>query len=478
MRLWGYNISGQHVDGRVGLTISKAAKDNKFTRFNLWPFQHGRPLLNPTDQLALLNAFKSLAYVCGSRNAAAFASTPLGLFVAKRTTTQKILAPTRPISKKMKAYFDQTPNISMMPQYKAAAEIEEITEHRLIDMFQRVNPFMNRFTLFEISDIFLELTGNCYWYLVKDALGIPVEIWPIPPDRMEVVPDPEEFISHYVFRTGLSQKKRFELDEIIHFKWPNPTNQYYGMSPLQAVADAYNINMNMFNFENALLKNNARPEGFFSTEEELGDNEFDRLKEELAEFYNGITNNGRSGVLDHGVTYQAITMKPKDLSFIQGYKRIKTEIYEAFDNPEGLFDLSANRANAEAAAATFAKLSTFPRHRRFEETLNERLVPMYDEKLFVAFDNVIQEDKEFKLKEDTELIKAAVISGNEVREERHMEPMPGLEEPLVSRSLVPLSRLGEVSNSGNPMPGGEDEDEDKAIAEMARSIVDGIAERL
>jgi len=43
-----------------------------------------------------------------------------------------------------------------------------------------------------------------------------------------------------------------------------------------------------------------------------------------------------------------------------------------------------------------------PRLRRIEQKLNEKMLPLFDDKLFVAFDNPVADDKEYGFKKTAE----------------------------------------------------------------------------
>ena len=461
---FGFSISKQPGSDRPS--------SDKFLSNILDRYSFGKEHVNTQDDKSLLAAYRGWVYVCASRNAATFSETPLRLYVAKQTSNTKLLAPTRPITMKQYDYFQSNPKIASLPQVTKATEIEEVTEHPAIDLLHSVNPFMNQTDLMEMTGLYEELTGNGYWYIIKNALGVPSEIWPAPPDRMRVVPDPDEFIKEYRF-AGPSYSKSIplSLDEVIHFKFPNPNNLYYGASPLQAVSDIYNINQNMNTYENAVFTNSGRPEGFWTVPEDAQLNPEDRkrLKAELAETYQGVFNASKAGLLEGGVKWEAVSFSPKELGFLRGREWTKSEIFEAYDTPIGLFSEKANRANAEAAQYIYKKYGIRPRHRRFEEKLNEQLAPMFDEKLFFAFDNCVPEDAEFALKSDTELLKAGAMAINEVRGQRALDPKEGGDEPYITRGQVPLSQAALMPVQPDAT-GTTDEDEAKLVDMIAEDI--------
>ena len=51
----------------------------------------------------------------------------------------------------------------------------------------------SRFGLFELSQTWMELAGKSYWIVQRDERAtFPMGLWPVRPDRMTPVPDPEQ----------------------------------------------------------------------------------------------------------------------------------------------------------------------------------------------------------------------------------------------------------------------------------------------
>jgi HK97 family phage portal protein len=109
----------------------------------------------------------------------------------------------------------------------------ESGRHPLENLLDAPNPYLSRFELFEQTVGMLELTGNAYWLLVGDAAGVPVEIWPLRPDRVHIVPDERRYVRGYVYELD-GQRIPLDAVEVAHFKRWHPANDYYGLSALEA----------------------------------------------------------------------------------------------------------------------------------------------------------------------------------------------------------------------------------------------------
>ena len=436
---------------------------NKLIQNFLWPWAFGEQLDTEADYEAFMKAYRGWVYVCASKNAVSSASIPLRLYVGKPTSNSIKSHPTKKITKRKEAFLRDNPTLSSLPQVRKAAEIEEIVDHPLITLMRNVNNFMNYFSLFELTNLYQELCGNAYWYIIEDRLGVPREIWPMPPQNVRILPDKAKFIKGYRFQNGM-QETDFKEKDVIHFKYPSPTSIYYGRSPLSAVTDAYNISQNINRYENFVFGNMGRIEGAFETDNELSQYEFDRLKEELNQTFRGIENVGKSPLLEKGVHYKAYGLAPKDLSFMQGRKAVKEEIVNAYGQSLGLYDKDATRANAEVASFTHMKDTIKPRLIRTEEKLNEKLTPRFDDKLFVAFDDPIPIDKDQKLKERELNLKTGYSSINLEREEDNKERVEWGDLPIINRNLAELE--------SEPNPSTPDQINDEPSVDMYKFLED------
>jgi len=461
-----------------GFEIKKAKKPtgrNKLISNLLWPWSYGNNLQPEGNFEAFMKAYRGWVYVAASKNAVSSASVPLRLFVGKPNRGQIKSNPTRKISKEKDFELRSHPVLSSLPQVRKAVEIEEVLDHPMLTLMRNVNNFMNYFSLFELTNLYQELCGNAYWYILSDKLGVPQEIWPMPPQNMRIVPDKIKFIKGYTFVRGWDEVD-FSEESVIHFKFPSPNSVYYGKGPLSAVVDAYNISQNINRYENFVFSNMGRIEGAFQTENELSQYEFDRLKEEIQQTFQGIENVGKSPLLEKGVTYKQFGLAPKDLSFMQGRKAVKEEIVNAYGQSMGLYDKDATRANAEVASYTHMKDTIKPRLVRTEEKLNEKLTPKFDDKLFVAFDDPVPIDKEHRLEEKKVHLQTGYSSINMEREADNKDGVDWGDKPILNQNLVPLGE----KPPGQDQPSDEDMSEilNEGIDVLSANLAEAVLERL
>lgn len=409
----------------------------------------------------MLREFTSWVYICASLNAESVGAAGLNLYAAKLEKGKKIqLFPTRSVDKIQMKRLES--NTGLNSYLKKAQEIEEVDEHPFLDLMKRVNPFMNGREFRELTSLFLDLTGDAYWYIIRDGLQVPKELWVIPSPYIQPVPgkDLRDFVKGYLYKRG-GIELTLKIEDVVHLRHANPKNEFIGFSCVQGVADAVYVNKEMYVFEEALFKNKARVGGVLESIDLIGTEEMKRLKEEWQQGYAGSARAGKTPVLPPGLKFTKDTMTPAELSFIEGKKITREEIAVAFDVPIGkLVSTDVNRANADSASYTHAKSGVTPRLCLQEEKLNERILPLFDTNIFCAFDDVVPEDKEMILKENTEYVNAGIVSRDEVRETLGKEPKDA-DELLVDNRLIPISMLGAVPS----------EEQAGEVAELARQKI-------
>lgn len=420
----------------------------------------------PSDYHSMVNQYKSWVYKCVSLNASSVARTPLRLYVARQKIGKIYGCETTKVDIKTERYLWE--NRALHPVMRKAMNIEEVVEHPFLDLMKEVNPHMNDFDLKENWVLFLDLTGNCYMWVVAGDNGLPVELWVIPSQWVNILLDPKEYIVGYKYRMG-KQEVIFSPDEIVHFKYPNPMNTVYGMGCVAGAANAIDVNGYMRDYEASVFVNNARPDMFLTTTASLSEEDIQELKERWGDSYSGRHRAGKVAVLSGGLDVKQISYSPRDLNFLMGRKATLTEIAALFGVPLSKFITEdVNKANAEAGEYQYAKDTILPRLIRIEQKLNEKLLPRYDDKLFCAFDNPVPEDQEIRRKERESNLRMGYSSINQERERDRLPPVSWGKLPWMQLNLV------QVGEGGATPPQQEMVDRNKKV--LVESISKGVSE--
>jgi len=395
----------------------------------------------PRTKADFVRQFQGWVYIATKLNGQSLASVPLRLYVAKQQKSKKFKTiTTKAVSKERLKYLQSNSGIERY--LTKSEEIEEVTDHSFLDLMDSVNPNQNKRDLLEMTTMFLDLTGEAYWLLIPDRLGVPKEIYVIPAQFInpKFGKTLDSLIEGYVYERG-SAKITLPPEHIIYFTYPNPHNVFTGFSSVRGIAETIYIQNEMDSFEAALFENKASMGGVITEVEHIGDKDRNRLKEMFKQTHTGGRKAGKVLWLPRGFEYTTNVMTPKELNFIEGRRWTMEMICLAFDIPPGvLTSKDVNRANAEVADYRHSKNGVLPRCRRIEEKLNEKLIVKYDERLFCAFDNPVPEDREFVAKERRENVGAGITSRDEARAEIGKEPRGGMaDDLLVDSRLIPIT---------------------------------------
>ena len=442
MNLFGYDISMKKLAPKLEMV------DKRIPSMMVLPWEQGREIYSKEDYQQLINLYESWVYVCASKNADAVAAANIKLYSAKTNSNQKFLVQTKAVDHNRMEQLSKFPHLQ--PYIRKSQGMVEILEHPIYELFKNVNPITNRFDLWNQTELFLELTGNAFWFTPKNNLGVPDEIWTIPPQYMKIVADKNTLIMGYIFERG-TIKIPFEYNEIVHFKFTSPSNQLYGQGPLAAVVKTVAYNESIRRFDDTLMKNMGRPEAVLETTQVIGPDVFKRLKEEWQQNYQGSQKVGKTIILESGLTYKPITFTPKDMKNVVDKKLNREEIAAVFGVPVSKLTTEAvNLANAKVGDAQYQKDTIEPRLRRIEEKLNERFCPMFADNIFLAFESTVPADSEFESAEREKRLKNYLTSVNEERARLGMQSADWGDVPLVPGGVTPLGSQPDMGGGGYP----------------------------
>ena len=280
--------------------------------------------------------------------------------------------------------------------YEGAAERET---HPLLDLIARPNPRQDGAAFLECVASHLLLAGNAYIeaVTVDGPAGAQVrELYALRPDRMRVVPGPDGWPEAYEYNVA-GRSVRFEqsappLPPILQLAFFNPLDDHYGLAPLEAAAVAVDTHNSAAKWNKALLDNAARPSGalVYSGPEGavLADSQFERLKRELADNYEGATNAGRPLLLEGGLDWKAMSLSPKDMDFMEAKHNAAREIALAFGVPPMLLAIPGDNtfSNYQEANRVFWRQSVLPLANRIGCALTQWLAPVFGAGLRLAVD--------------------------------------------------------------------------------------------
>ena len=134
-----------------------------------------------------------------------------------------------------------------------------------------------------------------------------------------------------------------------------PANDHYGLSPIEAAATAIDIHNTASRWNKALLDNSARPSGalvYTSRDGNLTPEQYDRLKAELEQGFQGAAHAGRPLLLEGGLDWKSMSLSPKDMDFIEAKHVAAREIALALGVPPMLLGIPGDNTYSNYQEAT------------------------------------------------------------------------------------------------------------------------------
>lgn len=276
----------------------------------------------------------------------------------------------------------------------------EIDEHPLLALLKKPNPHQTGADLFEALYGHLLVAGNAYVEAVTapdPGEGAVRELYALRPDRMSVVPDASGWPAAFEYSAN-GRTVRFEQEgsgpvpPILHMREFHPLDDYYGFAPLEAAQVSLDVHNAASAWNKALLDNAARPSGALVYKGENGSNlseeQFERLRDELEANFHGASNAGRPLLLEGGLTWQSMSLTPKDMDFLQLKHAAAREIALAFGVPPMLLGIPGDNtyANFREANLAFWRQTVLPLASRFASAIGAWLGPAWGEGLRLAVD--------------------------------------------------------------------------------------------
>lgn len=403
----------------------------------------------PSDN-ELLNSYRNIAFVCANLNARSTAACNIRLYATSGQDDARPTKMARPISKHLERSIRQS-----VPKTAKALHIDEVVDHPLLTLLNTANSVMNRFEVLELTSIYLDIIGRAYWYFPQQVLGAPTEFWVLPTNCVTPVVDDTQLIPkiiRYDYRRG-SNVFKLPPESIIDFRGLNPESPYAkGLSSLFAGMETFRLVERDIAMAASIMENRGRPDLFIAPKDpgdSIGLPEAQRMEKTfLSRFRRGRT--GGLFVSRFPITVQNGSQTSKDIEGLARNQAAKVAVANCFDVPIALLEAKEiNRATLEAAMVQHARYGVIPRITRIVEKLNQNLVPLFNDRLFLWFDNPVPEDEERNAKIRESNITTAFRTINEERERVEENPVSWGDDPWVKGKWSALNDLGEEPKQTN-----------------------------
>lgn len=298
-----------------------------------------------------------------------------------------------------------------------------------------------------------DIGGEAY-VLRNDTLdgARPVELLNLRPDRVTVTPGAElGVVRGYTYAINGAQPVEYPANRVMHIRSFNPLDDWHGMSPIKAASRSVDQHNESKDWSVALLQNSARPSGALVAENDLTDEQIERMRGEMQRKDIGSRNAGGAMLLEGGLKWVQMSMKPTDIDWANGMAMSAREMSIVMRTPPELLFDSENKVFSsyrEARKAYFEE-AVLPDVDYLRDELNSWLAPLFDENIELDYDR----DAIEALQDDREALWNSVgnawwLTLNQKRRKLGLDDIENGDVLLLPASLIAVTpdKLNELSN--------------------------------
>ena len=290
--------------------------------------------------------------------------------------------------------------------------------------------------------IYLQATGNTYLAVVDGGLGIPFELWRMPPQFTKIVPSKSNFIASYEYGHAEQDKKRFDPAQVIHFKMPNPADLFYGKGWYEAAWTSLGLHESKRTMDTSKFDNMARPDFLVAAKMPMQKDAFDKFESDMKKAHKGAKNAGNFLGVNGDVSVTPLNFNVEEIGTPT---RVIEEIAACSGVPVAiLLSNDPNRSGSETARVSWYRNTVKPYCKLDEEKLNEKYLPRFagSEDMVLMYDLVSFEDEQAQAKRLSGLVAGGILKPNEARTEMGYD---ALSDPEAGRLYPPAGNTGDAA---------------------------------
>ena len=328
-------------------------------------------------------------------------------------------------------------------------ESHPVFDHPLFELIDCApNDFMSPVDWLATVEGHRTLRGNGFTQIARHADGTIAELIPLHNTQVR-----------YQFDTR-AQRPRYWVDreeipyeDMLHVKGYSE-NGLVGVNPTSHLRDVIGLAIALQDNASKFFANGSRVADILSTDADLKVQQINQLesrlqrRKELGEEHSTL-------ILDNGLKYVRLRSENHDSQMMEARKLQREEIAGAFGIPlskVGILD-HATFSNIEQLGIDFVVSYLNPIAVRWEKQMNLRLLSKRDrlDGLRLEFDltSLMRGDADARQKYYHGAILDGWLTRNEVRKREGLNPIDGLDEPLVPLNMLILDSLGRPVN---PVP--------------------------
>ena len=326
----------------------------------------------------------------------------------------------------------------------------EVTAGPLVDLLNKPNANQDFYSFLDQMVIHLHVTGNAYVYKERSQSGKVMALYMLRPDRVTIKSGIKEGIEQYDYSIE-GYTYHIQKEDIAHMKLVNPTNDIYGLSPLQVIAPVINLDLSIIQYAKAFFLNAGVPSGMLKIKRRINtQEEANNIRRTWRSQFSSPGNFHNLAIMDEDATYEPLAAPLTDLALGDLRDTVETRICMAFGVPSILVGAvigldRATYANYKEARKTFYSEKMIPLVNKMVRFLNLNLENEFnDGYVAVDFTNVrsLIDDKDDITKRAVDQYGSGLVTLNEARAILGLDPV---EDGSVRRMPLNVLEVGGVN---------------------------------
>jgi HK97 family phage portal protein len=276
---------------------------------------------------------------------------------------------------------------------------EKIVTHPLLNLLLNGtgDARLNGFSCMQVTTVHLDLVGEGFWLLERNALGVPYAYWPLPPSWVKNLPTRKE--PFYEVHTAGGDMWKIPVTEIIAFIDPDPANPYgRGSGVAKALDDEIQIDEFAAKHQKSFFLNRARPDVIISGTS-LSRPDAERLEKKWMSDHQGFWKAFKPLFFSQKIDVKELSQTFEAMQMVQVRKQERDTFINVFGMPPEKLGVinESKRSTINAADYFWNKDIIRPRVESIRRVLQMVLVPMFDDRLILAYNTPVVQEDEYRL---------------------------------------------------------------------------------
>lgn len=323
------------------------------------------------------------------------------------------------------------------------------------------NPDQSAFEVREFLIRSIDLHGNAFARIERNARGQVSALWPISPGNVSL-----ERLATGRLRYKVSDRRGgvtvLLAEEMLHIRGPSRDGML-GLSPIQIARGALGLALAQSDTAGALMENSMRPSGILSFAERLQDGARERVRAMAEQRFAGPEGAGKLMIIDGGAKFERVTFTPEDAEFLDTRKLSNEDVARIFGLPPtsvGITD-KATYSNVEHEGRALVQNALGPLAARIEAAMSRCLLTDAGRRsLYIEHDlsGLLRGDVQARFTSYRIAREIGAMSANDVRRLENQPPIVGGDTYHQPANWVPLGSPGGAvpgASADVPPPSGQ-----------------------